>query len=302
MKRHILFIVENNPVPWDVRVWNEATAAKELGYDVSVICPRSSKSPSNYERISDIDIYRHYTPLEAAGKLGFLLEYGNALFWEFLLSFYIYVKKPFQYIHAANPPDHVFIIALFFKLLSVKFIFDHHDICPENYLAKFSRKDFFYRLLRVMEKLTFRTTNLVISTNESYKRLAIHRGGKNPHEVFVVRNGPNLSQVNFKQPNSYLKEGFRHLVVYVGVIGNQEGIENLLAVAQYVVRQMNRKDIKFAIIGTGPDWQNMVDLSASMGLEHYVRFTGFIPYDDFYEYLATADVCVNPEFANAFTD
>ena len=300
--KHILLIVENNPAPWDVRVWNEATALKEFGYEVSIISPKNEKAPLAYERIDGIDIYRHDIPFEAEGKAGFMAEYGTALFWEFVLSIKLYLRKPFHVIHAANPPDHLFLIALLFKGLGVKFIFDHHDIAPENYVAKFGKKDLFYKILCLMEKLTFKTSDVVISTNESYKRIAITRGKMDPSNVFVVRNGPTLEDVTFKPPNLVLKEGHQFLVVYVGVIGNQEGIDTLLEIVDYVVHRQKRDDIKFVVIGTGPDWQNMVDLCKSMGLDTYVRFTGFIPYEDFYEYLATADCCVNPEFANPFTD
>jgi len=155
-KKHILFIVENNPVPHDVRVWAEARAAKEFGYEVSVISPKNVKANKSYEKIEGIDIYRHYTPFEADGKYAFLVEYANALFWEMLLSFWIFIRKPFHVIHSANPPDHVFLIAILYKILGVKYIFDHHDICPENYAAKFSRKDLFYKVLMIMEQMTFK--------------------------------------------------------------------------------------------------------------------------------------------------
>lgn len=302
MKKHILLIVENNPVPHDIRVWNEAQAFHEFGYKVSVICPHSIKSPTRFEILNNISIYRHYIPFEANGKFGFILEYANALFWEFVLSVYIFVKHPFQVIHAANPPDHIFIIAAFYKLLKVKYVFDHHDITPENYLAKFSADDLFYKLLLVMEKLTFKTANIIISTNESYKNIALTRGNKGKEDVFVVRNGPNLSAIPMTTPDAKWKSGYTYLVAYVGNIGNQEGIDTLLKIVHYLVYQRGIMDTRFIIIGTGPHWQAMVQLAKAMNLEKYVMFTGYIPYKDFYEILATADLCINPEFRNEFTD
>lgn len=301
-KKHILFIVENNPVPHDVRVWGEAMSAKEFGYDVTVISPKNEKANKSYERINGIDIYRHFIPFEADGKWAFLVEYANAIIWELLLSLWVFLKKPFHFIHSANPPDHVFLIAVLYKVFGVKYIFDHHDICPENYVAKFHRKDLFYRLLRLMEKLTFKTADIVISTNQSYKKIAMGRGKKKGEDVFVVRNGPNLSKVIFLPPNDALKNGFKHLVAYVGVIGNQEGIDNLLRAVEYIVYEKNVTDTKFMIIGTGPHLDSLVRLSHEMRLKDYVKFTGYIPYRDFYEILSTADVCVNPEYRNPFTD
>lgn len=302
VKKHILFIVENNPAPLDVRVWNEALAAKSFGYDVSIISPLHKKAQLKFEQLEGINIYRHYMPLEASGKFAFLIEYGNALLWELLLAFKIFFKQRFQFIHSANPPDHVFLIALIFKLFRVKYIFDHHDICPENYQAKFGRQDLFYRVLLLMEKWTFKTADLVISTNESYKKIAIERGGVDKNRVFVVRNGPDLEKVHFKRPNEKWKKGFDYLVSYVGVIGNQEGIHNLLEAAKHIIHDKNITNIKFIIIGTGPHWKVLVSQAKELQLEKYVFFTGFIPYDDFYEILATSDLCVNPEHKNPFTD
>ncbi len=302
MKKHVLFIVENNPVPHDVRVWSEAMAVKEMGYDVTIICPQNKKAPLKYEKIDGIDIYRHFIPFEASGKFGFLIEYSNALFWELVLSIRIYAKKPFQIIHGANPPDHICIIALFYKIFGVKYIFDHHDICPENFCAKFNKKGLFLKSLLFMEKLSIKTANVVVSTNESYKMIAIERCNKRKDKVFVVRNGPDLSKIIFMDPNDNLKNGFDYLVAYVGIIGNQEGIDNLLNIVKYIVYERKIKNIKFTIVGTGPDWKNMVKLSKKMMLDTYVTFTGYIPNKDLYEIFATADICVNPEFRNSFTD
>jgi len=302
MRNHILFIVENAPVPLDKRVWNEALTVKGWGYDVTIISPRARGNTLAFENLDGIDIYRHPMPIEADAKIGFLFEYLNAFFWELLLTIRVFIKKRFHIIHGANPPDHVFLIALLFRFFGTKYIFDHHDISPENYLAKFQKKDIPYRLLLLMEQLTFRTADIVISTNQSYKRIAIERGKKRENDVFVVRNGPDLSKITFVPPNDNLKRGFDHLVAYIGVIGNQEGIDVLLRAAEYIVYRKRINNIKFIIIGTGPHWKKMVKLSQEMGLAQYVTFTGFIPFKEVYEILSTADVCVNPEYKNDFTD
>jgi glycosyltransferase involved in cell wall biosynthesis len=302
-KKHILFIVENNSFPGDVRVYREALAAREFGYEVSVIAPASAgKCEKKFDIVDGIYVYRHPMPVEGGTKAGLLLEYANSLFWEFILTVKIFFQRPFHFIHSANPPDHIFILALLFKPWNVKYVFDHHDISPENYLAKFGRKDFLYRLLLIFERLTFMTADLVISTNESYKRLAVTRGGKNSDDVFVVRNGPDLSRVMFQPPNSKWKEGFDHLVGYVGTIGSQEGIDNLIRSVDYIVHKRGITNIKFIIVGSGTHLQNLVAYAASLGVSKYINFTGYIPYKDFYEVIATADVCVNPEFRNDFTD
>jgi len=191
---------------------------------------------------------------------------------------------------------------MFYKLFGVKFIFDHHDIAPETYVAKFGKKGGFHEILLLMERLTFRFADVVISTNASYKQIAIERGSKASSDVVVVRNGPALSQIPKVQPNPKLRDGFRYLVGYVGVIGQQEGIDNLIRIADYIVRAKKRSDIKFIVVGTGTNWKEVVRLCSAMGLDRYFWFTGYVPDSDLYEILTSVDVCVNPEFGNEFTD
>jgi glycosyltransferase involved in cell wall biosynthesis len=303
MKKHILFIVQNNSVPGDVRVWKEALAAKEYGYDVSVICPVSREATAGkYEKLNGINIYRHSMPLEGRRSGGFIFEYFWSLIWETVLSLKLYFTKPFHVIHGANPPDHLFLIALLFRVAGVKYVFDHHDIAPETYVAKFGSKNAVYKILKWMEKATFSTASIVISTNESYKRIALTRGGKKEESVFIVRNGPDLSAINRPTPNVALREGFDYLVAYLGMINNQEGIDHLLRSIKYIVYDKRILGIKFVVVGRGAHWQEMVRLSNELKLEKWVNFTGYIPYEELYEILATADLCVNPEFRNEFTD
>jgi glycosyltransferase involved in cell wall biosynthesis len=299
---HILFIVENNTVPFDRRVWAEARSAREFGYEVSIICPSDRNRNRDHDAADGIQIYRHPRPVEGWNKWTTILEYVNALFWESFLSIRIFLNRPFSVIHSANPPDHVFLIALAFRIAGVKYIFDHHDLTPETYVAKFGGDGFVHNLLLWMERRSFRTADMVVSTNESYKKIAIERGGKNENDVIVVRNGPDLAAIPDLRPNPGLLEGFRHLVGYVGIIGKQEGLENLLQAASHIVHEEKRSDIRFAVVGTGPHLKSLIRDAKAMRLERYVRFFGYVPDDLLYEILTTADLCVNPEFKNEFTD
>ena len=177
-QKHILFIVENDGVPEDTRVWNEACAAREYGYKVTAISPKTKLYSKVYEKIDGIRIYRHYEPYGKDVKGRFVIEYLNALLWEFILSIRIFLKSRFHIIHGANPPDHIFLIVLLYKIFGVRYIFDHHDITAEMYLAKFDRVDLFYKILLFMEKLNFKIADVVISTNQSYKSIAVTRGKK----------------------------------------------------------------------------------------------------------------------------
>jgi glycosyltransferase involved in cell wall biosynthesis len=300
-KKHILFIVENSFVPHDVRVWSEAQAARQWGYRVSVICPKGMGYKKTYEELKGVHVYRH-PRCTAKNKNDYFVEYALAMIWEILFAFYVFLKHPFQVLHGANPPDHLFVIAVMYKLFGVKYVFDHHDLAPESYRAKFMKKGILYKILLIMEKLSFKLSDAVVSTNESYKSVAIERGGKDLDKVSVIRNGPDLSELYYPEPNGKWKEGFDYLVAYIGVIGVQDQLEVLLRIVENIVIKLKEKKIKFIIIGTGPNFENIVKMVDEMKLNSYIELTGFIPYSDVYEIFATTDVCVNPEMKNEFTD
>lgn len=291
--KHILIIVENLPLPFDRRVWQEANTLKENGAEVSIICPKMKGYTKKYECINGIHIYRHPLPLEARGALGYLREYTAALFWEFVLSWKIYFRKRFHVIQGCNPPDLIFLVALWFKLFGVKYVFDHHDINPELYIAKYNKKGMFYRFLLWVERLTFMTANYSIATNESYREIALRRGKMKPERVTVVRSGPKLDRLRLTDGNAKYKKGRSYLVGYVGVIGEQEGIDLLLESAAHIVKQ--RQDVQFAIVGGGTDVEKLKKLSESMGLSAYVDFYGRVDDETMVDVLNTADICVNPD-------
>ena len=300
--RKVLIIVENLPVPFDRRVWQEARALRDAGVQVSVICPVGKGFEAREEVLEGIRIFRHTLPLEAKGPFSFLLEYGAALFHETRLAWKIFFRHGFDTIHACNPPDLIFLVALPFKLLGRRFIFDHHDINPELYEAKFGRRDLFWRLMRLLEWLTFKTADVVISTNESYRAIAVERGGKNPADVFVVRSGPDLARVRSVPPEAGLKNGRKYLVGYVGVMGEQEGIDLLLNAVRHLVKNRGRQDIQFVLVGGGPQLENLKTLARQLDLEAFVTFTGRVPDNLLFQVLSTADVCVNPDRASAMND
>jgi hypothetical protein len=194
----VLIIVENLPVPFDRRVWQEARALHEAGYEVSVICPKGKGFERSRETLEGIEIYRHRI-WEASGPLGYPIEYSWALAAEFYLALKVYLRSRFRILHACNPPDTIFLIGRFFKLFGVRFLFDHHDLNPELFEAKFGRKSgLLYRLVCLAERLTFRTANVSIATNESYREIALTRGGMRPERVFVVwvRPSPSSSRAS----------------------------------------------------------------------------------------------------------
>ena len=298
----VLIIVENLPVPFDRRVWQEARALRGAGAVVSVICPTGKSFEARYEVLEGIHIYRHPLPSEGKSGLGYLAEYATALYWECRLALKIARTRGFDIIQGCNPPDLIFLIAWLFKPFGKKFIFDHHDINPELYEAKFGRRDFFWRLLLIAERLTFWTADISIATNESYRNIAIRRGKMPPEKVFVVRSGPDLSRVKSTPANPIWKKGRKYLVGYVGVMGAQEGIDLLLESVLEIVIQRQRTDIQFCIVGDGPSAAELRALCTEMGLDDYVTFTGRSPDQELFEILSTSDVCVNPDRVNEMND
>ncbi len=302
-RRRVLILVENLPSPFDRRVWQEATTLAANGHDVSIICPTGKGYEKTYEVISGIHIYRYNLPFEAKGARGYAVEYSCALFWTFVLSLRVLFTRGFDAIHACNPPDLLFLVGGFYKLfLRKRFLFDHHDINPELYEAKFGKRDLFYTLLRKLERWTFQAADVSIATNESYRRIAIDRCGMDPHRVYVVRSGPSLDKWCVSKPNPSYKKGRRYLVGYVGVMGQQEGIEFLLQAARYILHDLGRTDVQFVLVGGGPMLDDMRALAHEMQLDDYVSFTGRVSDETLLEALSTADVCVNPDVANEMND
>jgi glycosyltransferase involved in cell wall biosynthesis len=298
----VLIIVENLPCPFDRRVWQEARTLNAAGYVVSIICPKAPGYEKSFERIDGIDIHRHSLPAEADGVLGYALEYSVALAMEFWLSLKILFGRGFDVIHACNPPDTIFLIGAFYKLFGKKYVFDHHDINPELYEAKFGKRGFGRSLLVMLERMSFNTADMVISTNESYRNIAIERGRKNPKDVYVVRSGPDLSRMKVVPPNPALRHGRKYLVGYVGVMGKQEGIDLLLQAVQLIVHHLKRTDIHFGLVGGGTELPAMRELAKKLGVADYVTFTGRAPDAELLEMLNTADICVNPDRANDMND
>ena len=292
--RKVLIIVENLPVPFDTRVWKEARALRANGYEVTVLCPRGKGSVQSREILEGIHIYRHPMPPEGNSPLGYVLEYGCALFWEFLFAWWIFLTHGFDVIQGCNPPDDVFLVALPFRIFGVRYIFDHHDANPELYLSKYERRDTFYKIQLWLEKLTYRSASVVMATNESYKALAVSRGGLDERDVFVVRNGPDLE--TFKpvpvQPN--LKHGKTFLVGYVGTMSVQEGLDILIDVAAEI-RARGRADVHFTCVGGGPGLPTLRRMVEERNLGDMMNFTGRVPDRALLEVLSTADVCVNPD-------
>lgn len=302
MSRKILIIVENLPVPFDTRVWQEASTLAMNGYTVSVICPKGKGYDKEYELLNGVHIFRHDLPKEGNGFIGYVKEYGSALYNQYKLAKKIYKSIGFDVIHGCNPPDNIYLIANRFKKFGVKYVFDHHDICPELFEAKFGKKGLLYKSQLWLERNTYKNCEFAFVTNESYKKIAIERGKMDPEKVFVLRSGPKLERLKIQPPKQEIKKGKKYMVGYLGVIGQQEGIEYLLEAAKYIKNEKKRNDIFFGIVGGGPHLNDLKEKSSNLNLDDIVEFTGRVSDQVLLDYLNTADICVNSDEFNEMND
>ena len=300
-ERKILIIVENLPVPFDTRVWQEATTLAANGYTVSVICPVGKGYMAKEETLDGVHIFRHPLPPEGNGALGYFREYGSALREELRLAKKVYREIGFDVIHGCNPPDDIYMVASFFKRYGVKYVFDHHDICPELFEAKFgSTKGLLYKSQIWLERQTYKHCAFAFVTNESYRKIAIERDHMPPERVIVLRSGPKLERLRQLPPDPSIRRGYPYMAGYLGVIGQQEGVEYILQAAQYIKEREN--NVFWGIVGGGPHLEAMKKQAHAMGLDDCVEFTGRVPDEQMLRYLNTADVCVNSDTYNAMND
>ncbi len=300
--RSCVIIVENLPVPFDRRVWQEALALKRAGWTVSVICPATDRHPEKFEQLSGIAIYRHPLPVEARGKITFLLEYSVALIHEFRLLVKVWRERGFHVIQACNPPDLIFLLALPFKLIGKRFLFDHHDVNPELFEAKFQRKGVIHRLLLLFEKLTFLSADFVVSANDTFREIAISRGGKRPDKVVTVYSVPDKTRIRRVAADESVRHGKKFVLGYVGIIGDQDGVDHMVAAVEHLVRAKRFTDFHAVVVGDGPALASTRELAVSRGLSDYITFTGYLTGEALLRHLSTFDVGIIPDPVNVYND
>ncbi|ULP36310.1 glycosyltransferase family 4 protein [Mycolicibacterium rufum] len=304
MPGHILILVENLSVPFDRRVWQESRALVDAGFDVTVICPRGAKQDREDEiTIDGVRILRY--PLRAAtgGPVGYLREYSAALWHTLRLAVKVRRERHVDVVHACNPPDLLFLIALVLRLGGARFVFDHHDLVPELFESRFpGGPRFLHTVTRMTERLTFAAADAVISPNESYRTVALTRGKKRGDDVVVVRSAPDLSRFVRSEPDETLRRGKRYLLAYLGVMGPQDGVDYALRAVQILREQIGREDFHCVFMGAGDVFDEMIALTRELGIDDVVEFTGRVPDEFVMRCLSTADLCLSPDPWNPLND
>jgi glycosyltransferase involved in cell wall biosynthesis len=299
----VLIIVQNLPVPFDRRVWLECQALVAAGYQVAVVCPKGKGDPP-HEVIGTVELYKYRPYAPGGSKASFIAEYAYSFLATAWLTLKARRKGRFTVMQACNPPDIFWPIALLLRWLDgTKFVFDHHDLCPELFQSRFpAGPKLPYRGLRALERRTHRTADHVISTNDSYRDIAINRSGKAPEDVSVVRTGPDPDKLKRGAAEPELRRGRRFVAAYIGVMGPQDGVDIAVRAANVVVHEMGRLDIAFTLIGSGDCFDELVALRDELDLSGHVEFTGRIPDDLVKKILSTADVGLSPDPKNPLND
>jgi glycosyltransferase involved in cell wall biosynthesis len=299
----VLVIVQNLPVPFDRRVWLECQALTEAGYEVHVVCPKGAGDPT-HERVDGVMLHKYRPSPAGSGLFGYIVEYSHSFLMTTWLSLRAFRRQRFDVIQTCNPPDIFWALGLLFGATTgCRFVYDQHDLCPELYASRFPNgSKLAARALRALEGLNYRTADHVIATNNSYKSVAISRGGKQSAEVTVVRTGPDAERLRRQSPDPVRKRGRQHLVAYLGVMGPQDGVDYVVRAADHIVHKMGRDDIGFTLVGSGDCFEELVELRDALGLQDYVEFTGRVPDDVVARVLSTADVGLSPDPMNPLND
>jgi glycosyltransferase involved in cell wall biosynthesis len=315
----IVMLVENY-FPQDTRVTNEATLLTEAGYEVSVVALRRPDQAGR-EILNGVEVYRvptlelfKKTPVANVNRmnllfvklksfLGYVVEYCYFTTACFIVCMYIFAKRGFQVMHAHNPPDTLFLVALPFKLLGKKFVFDQHDLCPELYRSRYGAAEgFASRLLRILEWCSLKLADVTIATNESYKRIQIERANRNPRDVFIVRNGPNQMRMTPVAPSARLREMDKCILCYIGSLNPQDGVDHLLRSLRHLLYNLKRSDFHCVIMGTGDSLQDLRNLAEKLQLNGCVELPGFVSDEDLQSNLAAADICLDPDPSSPLND
>ncbi len=302
--RKVLMLVENLPVPADRRVWAEATAMRDAGFQVCIICPKGpTRHREAYCCIENIHVYRYPLPITGQTPTTYIAEYSTALLMTFLLSVKVLFRHGFDVVHSANPPDLFFLIGLFYQLLGKKFVFDQHDLAPEMFKAKYQHgEELLYKLLLQLEYWSYQVADLVIVTNISQQQVATRRGRYPINKVVVVRNGPDLERFKLVPNELELKRGRPFLLAYVGVMGTQDGVEYSLYALHHLVHKHSRQDVSLVLMGDGDAAPMLKTLAHELQLDAYVNFNGWSESKDIVRYLSVADVGLSPDPQNGLNE
>jgi glycosyltransferase involved in cell wall biosynthesis len=300
----VLILVQNLPVPFDRRVWQEALALDAAGYEVHIVCPRTAEYPRRREVLDGIHIYRYSPGPEARRAAGYPVEYAIAILSQLRLALAVRLRHRIDVVHICNPPDLLFLVAMPLVASGAALIYDHHDATPELMMAKGQKEGgWLVRLTTLFERLTYGRAHVSIETNDSFLEIALGRGRMAAGDVFVVRSAPDVRRFAEAVADERWRRGRKHLAAYVGIMGSQDGLDYLVDAAHLIIRDWRRDDIQFVLAGAGPELPRLRERVRLLGIGDHVEFAGLISSGQkLGSLLLTADACVCPDKANRMND
>jgi glycosyltransferase involved in cell wall biosynthesis len=315
----ILMLVQNE-FPFDTRVRNESALLHDEGYEVTVICLKRRGERAT-EVVRGIRVYRiprieffQKAPTERQklfqrqltrfkAFVGYVGEYAYFTVGCLVMSLYVAMRYGFDVIHAHNPPDTLFLVALPFKLFGKKFVFDHHDLAPELYQSRYrARGNFILWGLLWAEKCSLKLADVTIATNDSYKEVHVQRGGRRAETCFVVRNGPGPDRMEVVEPSQRLRQMGKSILCYIGCLNPQDGLDYLLRALANLTFELKRTDYYCVIMGSGDSLEDLRKMNRELGLESQVEFTGYVSEADLRANLSAADICLDPDPSSPLND
>lgn len=298
----VLIVVQNLSVPLDRRVWMECMTLVSAGHQVSVICPRDSGQPA-HRRLDGVLIHTYAPPKARNGVLGYAAEFIYCWIRTAVLSVHVARREGFDVLQACNPPDTYWLLGRIWRLVAGKsFVYDQHDLNPEVYEARFGKRGLLHRGLLLLERATYASADHVISTNESYREIAVTRGKVPIERTTIVRSAPDPQRMRREAPDSSLRNGREHLICYLGIMGPQDGVDRLLGAVDHLVHVQGRTDVQVGLLGFGDCFDELTEQSTRLGLDDFVTFTGKVGPAEISRWLSTADLGVTPDPKNSFND
>lgn len=299
---HVLILRQNEPYPYGW-VGQEARALADSGYQVTTISPTGLGYDLPDETLFGVRALRFASPPSAPGIQGYLQEYALSLWRMMRLAMTVARPDPIDVVIVATPPDFLLALAIPLRRRGTAVIFDQRDPGPELFEAKFGSRGLLYRLLLASERFAFGRADIVMPHNESCAELARRRGRVDPARIFVVGVGPDPARIFPVPPRPELRRGKRFLILWIGTMSSQEGLQHLIHAADRLVHHDGRDDVAFSIVGPGDARDELLAEVQRRGLQDAVDLPGpTTDADELRAYMATADVCVSVDEQNAMND
>ncbi len=308
---HVALVVLNLPVPLDRRVWMQARALADSGYDVTLVAPRSH-GQRLFERSGRIRIFRFQASKPSHGFLSFTREFTQSWARSLRILRRVHRQHPIDVLQGCNPPDTIWAMTRF--LPGVKFVYDQHDLNPELFRSRFGELASRWArqqvsTLMMLEQRSYRTADRVLVPNESYREVARRRGRVPRERVTIVRSAPDTTMMRpvrwsegATSPTVTGIPAGRHLIAYLGVMGPQDGVDQLIDCMDLIVHGEGRDDVHAVLMGFGDCLEDLREQTARLGLSDHITFTGAADAGLITEVLSRAEIGIVPDRLTTFTD